>query len=573
MNFPTTLQAALSASTDNVNTTTAVRDCNGLVEQVFVSFAGVKPDDVDTNSITPESLRKLAKDLSMTMLRLLAPGATAHDDGNSMENETERIKALSSAVLQTVQNESGWLDHNDTLLSDLAELLRATKNLLRWYIQIYLSVHAPVLPSPLSMLQSTQAVDLYVTILQRTSASPERQETARHACLALFYATYNPLPQTSSAMTFVEPLYQHLVESLDIVRICITLLMENNAASVLLSVVRLLHNLLGSVPGLAKRVSTNSKNSNGTVVALYPVPKDDEGKRGPWMDDSIADNTNDQDGTASDDGIDTVSLLFRLMAWHIQPPFPNERRSDLVVEILRTLYVLRAGLTLGQTYNRKVLLDVLSMDEAAFDCKLGCVTLLMDAPQGFGKALLSADNDNDDKKNNNATDSRSSTSRSSASSPVVKELLSIMEIQVSDVVKSSRCGNTVATALVPSLVVLNRFSQDSPLVLQQVREAIFPPSAEVAFQEKAAAETAKVNGQGVGAKNMSPLDAPRDSLRWKLIRLMTWTESHTKRVVSELLWTLCHGDAKEFVLRTGFGNAMPMLGLKGLVEMPSQFGK
>ena len=148
-----------------------------------------------------------------------------------------------------------------------------------------------------------------------------------------------------------------------------------------------------------------------------------------------------------------------------------------------------------------------------------------------------------------------------------------MEIQVSDVVKSSRCGNTVATALVPSLVVLNRFSQDSPLVLQQVREAIFPPSAEVAFQEKAAAETAKVNGQGVGAKNMSPLDAPRDSLRWKLIRLMTWTESHTKRVVSELLWTLCHGDAKEFVLRTGFGNAMPMLGLKGLVEMPSQFGK
>ena len=39
---------------------------------------------------------------------------------------------------------------------------------------------------------------------------------------------------------------------------------------------------------------------------------------------------------------------------------------------------------------------------------------------------------------------------------------------------------------------------------------------------------------GVGARNMSPLDAPRGTVRWKLIRLMTWTESNVKRCACEV---------------------------------------
>ena len=65
----------------------------------------------------------------------------------------------------------------------------------------------------------------------------------------------------------------------------------------------------------------------------------------------------------------------------------------------------------------------------------------------------------------------------------------------------------------------------------------------------------------VNAKNMAPLDARKGSLRWKLIRLMTWTESNMKRSGSELLWTLCDDDLTQFY-------AVHFLGMKGCVALP-----
>lgn len=64
-----------------------------------------------------------------------------------------------------------------------------------------------------------------------------------------------------------------------------------------------------------------------------------------------------------------------------------------------------------------------------------------------------------------------------------------------------------------------------------------------------------------------PLDAPWGSLRWKLIKLMTSNDSNLKRCASELLWTIC-GSSDKFVRRTGYGNAVHMLGIKGLVQLP-----
>jgi Guanine nucleotide exchange factor synembryn len=69
--------------------------------------------------------------------------------------------------------------------------------------------------------------------------------------------------------------------------------------------------------------------------------------------------------------------------------------------------------------------------------------------------------------------------------------------------------------------------------------------------------------------NMSPADAPRGSLRYKCIRLLTWTESHTKRWMAELLWMLCDANAEEYTYRVGMGNAMPLLHARGLVELPT----
>ena len=122
------------------------------------------------------------------------------------------------------------------------------------------------------------------------------------------------------------------------------------------------------------------------------------------------------------------------------------------------------------------------------------------------------------------------------------------------------------SALVPSLAVLYRFSAGNPTFREAVKDMVFPPDREDHFWSLAKEQLV---GNAAAAKNMHPLDAPKGSLRWKLIRFMTWTESHIKRYASEFLWALCDEDPKEFVLRTGLGNAMGFLGGKGLVQMPA----
>jgi hypothetical protein len=79
---------------------------------------------------------------------------------------------------------------------------------------------------------------------------------------------------------------------------------------------------------------------------------------------------------------------------------------------------------------------------------------------------------------------------------------------------------------------------------------------------------------------MAPADAPRNTLRCKLIQLMTHTDSNVKRCASEFLWTLCGSSSssrstnvtqsEEFVKRTGFGNAVHMLSIKGLLQLPTK---
>jgi len=304
------------------------------------------------------------------------------------------------------------------------------------------------------------------------------------------------------------------------------ILTHNNTRPVLLSVVRLLHNLLVSVQGFSKRVVDKKLEAPATARAY-------------WV----------QDGQTS-----PVKLLISLLSCTIQhesgfPGGKEDRSSDLAVEILRILYVLRVGTFLNEDWCKSAVVKVLELpmaDDRSYNCILGGVNLLMDAPGEFGDFLIECSGD--------------------------AILLDILVRQVDGVVSSSKSGNSVATAMVPSLVVLNKFSTHSETFCQRVKDFVFPQDCEEKFWSKAREEVSRSNGQDVGAKNMSPLDAPKGTLRWKLIRLMTWTESHTKRTTAELLWTLCGQDAQEFVLRTGFGNAMPMLGLQGLVEMPSGFG-
>ena len=60
--------------------------------------------------------------------------------------------------------------------------------------------------------------------------------------------------------------------------------------------------------------------------------------------------------------------------------------------------------------------------------------------------------------------------------------------------------------------------------------------------------------------------APPDSLRGQLIELMTCLDPSIKRYASELLYILCNEDKSEFINRTGFGNAIHILQLKGILK-------
>jgi hypothetical protein len=180
--------------------------------------------------------------------------------------------------------------------------------------------------------------------------------------------------------------------------------------------------------------------------------------------------------------------------------------------------------------------------------KLAVVSLLLNAPVEYSSYLL--DNGG------------------------IEPLVDILSYQ-SSLVVVERTGSSTndAAAIVPILLTLLRLVESNELIRKVVKDAIFPPNAEATFEQRVSDEMTKTTQQSgggkVNAKNMAPLDAPKGTLRWKLICLMTWTESNVKRAACELLWALCDGNATQFVLRTGFGNAVYFLGIKGCVSLPA----
>jgi len=249
-------------------------------------------------------------------------------------------------------------------------------------------------------------------------------------------------------------------------------------------------------------------------------------------------------------------------ACRCDPPLPgttpDDRRPDLVLEVLRALYALGANGRSSapppeDTTTAQIgillceLLRYPSTDDGRlYEIKLAVVSLLLlNASRECGGYLL----------NNGG----------------IEPLVEILERQTSlVVVEGTGSSAEDAAAVVPILLVLLRLVQSDESVSKVVKDAVFPPDSEVSFERKASAEVGKGRSEGkVDARNMAPLDAPRGTLRWRLVRLMTWTESNAKRSACELLWALCGGNPTQFVLRTGFGNAIHFLGIKGCVTLPA----
>ena len=269
--------------------------------------------------------------------------------------------------------------------------------------------------------------------------------------------------------------------------------------------------------------------------------------------------------------INTFTLLVSTLAWALRsgpipfpPPSTADRRHDLIIEIISVLYALRTNsknVQKMEVENRDmmtqlgvIIVDILKLphkDRRCYSCKLSVLQLLMDCPKEYGNFLIV----------NHA----------------IQDILSIFWFQLNTIVIEG-AGDVQsernATVILPVLVVLNQLVVSHGAIMTQVKDYIFPQEDEKGFMAKVEEYRHTVvsapENERAGKKNMHPLDAPVGTTRWKLIKLMTWTESNVKRTSSELLWSLCNKDPNQFMLRCGFGNAVHLLGIKGLYKIPKQ---
>ncbi|KAL7579840.1 hypothetical protein ACA910_004853 [Epithemia clementina (nom. ined.)] len=449
---------------------------------------------------------------------------------------------------------------------------RACKNWLRWYLQIYCDPSLAKRPQrdrlrgqedDIILFKSKHMLELYMLLVDHFSLVSKQPEIARNMALILFYGTFNPITSSDgkgeSTFAFLMndchffPRMMQILISIDFVPLCVT-------------ISRNIHNVVASYPAAVPMLQK-------ATIARPDTTTSSSGAS--WISET----------TKSNGDLTIPVIFYHLLEYALSErssttPFPgNEARGDLraelVQEILRIFYAIRLGQTL-HTYTKdpplvRIVCRILNLknndddddddsgSKLIVDCKMAAVTVLIDSGAEMAQLLMHSHNDNDDCDDDNKN--------------TVKSLLELFEHQLSETLEKKRVDDAGSTALIPLLVVLYKFCQANKEFLESTTNEVFPVEAEPQFrllveqQEQAQAET---GGSSKAAKNMSPLDAPKGSLRYKLIQLLTWPHSQTKRFAEELLWMLCKSDPQEFVYRVGMGNALPLLSMKGFAQMPAQ---
>jgi hypothetical protein len=447
---------------------------------------------------------------------------------------------LESILLQDIPNDTVSTGSTSCIhcaeTMEYSEYLRAAKNLLRWNL-IWQSLHriratptqaaiqSSVLfrsddknenaehgeelqfndANPLEALQQFSMLRLYSSHLNANIGVPSRQEEARYATLCLLHATYHntidPRNKQREGEQKQSPL-EFLVQDLSYLQLfCKVMLNVATTRTVQLANLRLLHNLLVSLPSFVKELSqyklidAYDEHSTDVVVPLSNINTVQD----------LLQRHLDMCTCGEDGGGD------------------NDRQQEVVNELTRILYILRAGRIMDAQLLQRLLLQP--------ESRLLAIMLLTDTPTATVMNM-----------------------------EVQSILLDTFEAQVSVVVDQTLLGSESASALTPVLMLFNNLCQNHVEFRQATRRCIFPNP--IALSSAAAAASPNLT-------KLSPADAPPGSLRNKCIRLLTWTESHTKRWMAELLWILCDGNAEEYVQRVGLGNAMPLLHARGLMELPS----
>lgn len=142
----------------------------------------------------------------------------------------------------------------------------------------------------------------------------------------------------------------------------------------------------------------------------------------------------------------------------------------------------------------------------------------------------------------------------SYSSPFLSN--SLTRILSRTLIKANHLEHSEKSALLlPIIISISKIINLSPFHFKIVKKFVFPsPFNKVQH-----------NINNNSKKSIDPTDAPSNTLRGELIKLIISIDSNVKRCVSELIFKLCNSDSDEYVYRTGFGNAVALLQMKGLI--------
>ena len=162
-------------------------------------------------------------------------------------------------------------------------------------------------------------------------------------------------------------------------------------------------------------------------------------------------------------------------------------------------------------------------------------------------------------------------------SQAIAPLMAFLELQMDMVLVEK---SVLPQHMTSTIIVLNRLAQESGEARRQMKDLVFPPENDERLKHWRAEQRQHMLEKAMEAVDegerellrqelrdqaLHPEDNDRQSLRGKLFKFMTCLETTMKRFTSEFVFTLCNEDPDEFTRRTGMGNAIALLKMKGLM--------
>ena len=530
------------------------------LHNALISFI-VKEDPLQILDSFTEEIGILKSDWKEASLTATSNG---DDDGLQSDKVANSLSLFIATHMDAINQSQSQLQCRDEDIDIrnvfiCSHLIRSCKNLIRWNRVLYSQRKRTRNPTE-SLVIATErlcgvgTVALFLQILQIAMSKPSSSneemnhatdDLARQCTTILFHVTFGQAPEPCCQKAL-----RAFASSLKGVEIIAKLLAKPNddqssySVNVTLGLIKIVHNLVSSLPHMMGIFDAALEKYAEPVIA-HGVQYD----------------------------INLFTILVSTLAWALrsEPSLATstdvlDRRSDLMIEIIHVLFALRSvgSKTVVERMELEnnammtqlgiIIVDLLKLpnrNQRCYDCKLASLQLLMNAPKHYGQFLVV--------------------------NHCICELLAILWLRVNTIVVEL-AGDVHsaqnAAQILPVLIVMNELVSSNEIIRGKVKDYIFPPSEEVVFLEKVESykkDILETPEHGRGAKkNMQPLHAPSGTMRWNLIKLMTYTESNVKRCVSELLWSVCRSDPNEFILRCGFGNSVHMLSIKGMYKIPNK---